>query len=278
MSVRCPARGVGSVVDGARRRGAWRVGVASTAPAKVGRSPPPKRTVSVAKSPNREREHDGRDRHDRRARWRRCLFDGRRARRLTAASSPSRDRSSEGRRDRGGGEHRMVTGTRARHTAASRRVRSLASVAMTTHDRPFGRLLRGLRARRRLPALAGQDDHRGRRPPLLHDHDEPPSAAHRRVVRGDADAVRQERRGRQPRLLARARHERPRRERRRDRQPRGRGAPAQAPDVPRRHDLRGDEGAREARVAEPSRPRRRHGRDARASTSAAKRSATSGAR
>ena len=36
------------------------------------------------------------------------------------------------------------------------------------------------------------------------------------------DPVRPERRGRQPRVLARARHERPRRERRGDRQPRGR--------------------------------------------------------
>ena len=43
--------------------------------------------------------------------------------------------------------------------------------------------LRGLRGRRRLPALAGQDDHRVRRPPLLHDHHEPPPAAHQRLVR-----------------------------------------------------------------------------------------------
>ena len=50
------------------------------------------------------------------------------------------------------------------------------------------------------------------------------------------------------------------------------------PDVPRRHDLRRDARARQAGVVEPSRPRRGHRRDARRSTSAAKRSATSGAR
>ena len=73
----------------------------------------------------------------------------------------------------------------------------------------------------------------------------------------DADPVRQERRRRQPRVLARARHVGPRRERRGDRQPRGRDAPAQEADVPRRHDLRRDEGAREEGVAEQARPRRR---------------------
>ena len=52
----------------------------------------------------------------------------------------------------------------------------------------------------------------------------------------------------------------------------------QTPDLPRRHHLRRDEGAREAGVVEPARPWGRHGRDPRASTSAAKRSATSAAR
>ncbi len=85
-------------------------------------------------------------------------------------------------------------------------------------------VLRGLRARRRLPPLAGQDDHRVRRPPLLHDHDEPPSPAHQRVVRRARDGARQERRRRQPRLLARARDERARRERLVHRQPGGRVA------------------------------------------------------
>src|SRR6266436_4167538 len=43
------------------------------------------------------------------------------------------------------------------------------------HDRARTALravLRGLRARRRVQALAGQDHHRVRRPSLLHDHDE----------------------------------------------------------------------------------------------------------
>ena len=70
---------------------------------------------------------------------------------------------------------------------------------------------RGLRARRHLPALAGQDDHRGRRPPLLHADDEPPPPAHERVVRRARDGARAERRRGQPRLLARARDVRARR-------------------------------------------------------------------
>ena len=32
---------------------------------------------------------------------------------------------------------------------------------MTTYDRPFGRYYEDFVARRRLPTLAGQDDHRG---------------------------------------------------------------------------------------------------------------------
>ena len=54
---------------------------------------------------------------------------------------------------------------------------------VTVYDRPVRPLPRGLRPRRHLPALARQDDHRVRRPSLLHDHDEPPPAAHQRVVR-----------------------------------------------------------------------------------------------
>ena len=46
-----------------------------------------------------------------------------------------------------------------------------------------------------------------------------------------------------------------------DRQPRGRVAPAQDADLPRRHDLRRDEGAREEGVAEQARPRHRERRD-----------------
>ncbi len=115
---------------------------------------------------------------------------------------------------------------------------------MTVYDRPVRPLPGGLRPRRHLPALAGQDDHRVRRPPVLHDHDEPPSAAHQRVVRGARDGAGQERRRGQPRLLPRARHERPRRQRLVHRQPGGRVAPASLAHLPRRHHLRGDPGAR----------------------------------
>ncbi len=73
----------------------------------------------------------------------------------------------------------------------------------------------------------------------------------------------QERRGRQPRLLARARHERAGRLRQGDREPRDRVAAPRAPDVPRRHHLRAHDRARQARVAEQARPRHRHGRDGR---------------
>ena len=78
----------------------------------------------------------------------------------------------------------------------------------STRARRLRPLLRGVRARRHLPPLAGQDDHRGRRSPLLHDHDEPPPPAHRRSLRRDGDAVRAERGGREPRLLTGARDER----------------------------------------------------------------------
>ncbi len=98
------------------------------------------------------------------------------------------------------------------------------------------------------------------------------------MVRGDADAVRQERGGGQPRVLARARDERRRRERLVHREPRDRDAAAQEADVPRRHDLRGDPRAREGRVEEQGGPRDRDRRELRATTSAAKRSATSSAR
>ena len=46
-----------------------------------------------------------------------------------------------------------------------------------------------------------------------------------------------------------------------DRQPRGRDAAARQADLPRRHDLRRDPGAREARVDVEGRPRHRHRRD-----------------
>ena len=184
-----------------------------------------------------------------------------------ATSPPSRDRA----RARSTSRVRFsATPTgRARVTAATRTTRHrrrspatdddtdddgdyrLAVAAMTIARAPVRPLPRGLRRRRRVQALAGQDDHRVRRPPLLHDHDEPPPAAHQRLVRR-AERAGPQRGGRQPRLLARARDERARRERRGDRQPRGRDAAAQVPDVPRRHDPRRDPGARRAGVVSRS--------------------------
>ena len=134
----------------------------------------------------------------------------------------------------------------------------------------------GLRPGRRLPALARQDDHRVRRPPVLHDHDEPPPAAYQRVVRRARDRAGQNVVVGQPRLLARAGHERPRRQRFVHRQPRGRVAlhrspPSTAtPSTPRRGCSTPPHPSRGTTVASwRSRPR--------PSTSAAKRSATSGA-
>ena len=66
--------------------------------------------------------------------------------------------------------------------------------------------LRGVRGRCDVQALARQDGHRVRRPPVLPAHDEPPPAAPRRELRRGDHAVRQERRGRQLRLLDPARH------------------------------------------------------------------------
>ena len=88
--------------------------------------------------------------------------------------------------------------------------------SLSRHDRSratLRSLLRGLRARRRLQALAGQDDHRVRRPLFcmitMNHHPLHTDAWYAER----ADAVRQERRRRQPRVLARARHVGPRRER-----------------------------------------------------------------
>ena len=59
---------------------------------------------------------------------------------------------------------------------------------------PLRPLPRGVRGRRGLQALAGQDRDRGRRPPVLPDHDEPPPAAHQRRLRGAVPAGPQRRR------------------------------------------------------------------------------------
>ena len=48
---------------------------------------------------------------------------------------------------------------------------------------PVRPLPRGVRGRRGLQALAGEDGDRGRRPPVLPDHHEPPPAAHQRRLR-----------------------------------------------------------------------------------------------
>ena len=48
---------------------------------------------------------------------------------------------------------------------------------------PYGRYLEEFEVGRGLQALAGQDRDRGRRPPVLPDHDEPPPAAHQRRLR-----------------------------------------------------------------------------------------------
>ena len=89
-------------------------------------------------------------------------------------------------------------------------------------------LPRGLRGGRHLQALAREDRHRGGRPPVLPDHDEPPPAAHQRRVRGAVPAGPQRRR-RPARLLARARHVGRRHLRQGDREPGDRGADAPAP-------------------------------------------------
>ena len=149
---------------------------------------------------------------------------------------------------------------------------------MTTYRPAVRSLLRGVRARRRLPPLAGQDHHRGRRPSLLHDHHEPPPAAHQRVVRRARDGAGQERGGRQPRLLAGARHERARRQRRRpsptsrsSRSSTGSRPSTATPSTPRPGGRQGRVEARSTTGASsPSRPR--------PSTSAVRRSASSGAR
>src|SRR3954469_21920655 len=115
-------------------------------------------------------------------------------------------------------------------------------------------LPRGVRGRRRLQALAGEDGHRVRRPPVLPADDEPPPAAHQRRLRGAVPAGPQRRR-RPARLLAGARDERVGRERQGDRQPRDRGAQAPGAGVPRRHAVLRVRGPREARVAVQARPR-----------------------
>ena len=124
-------------------------------------------------------------------------------------------------------------------------------------------VLRGVRGRRGVQALAGQDGHRVRRPPVLPADDEPPPAAPGRALRRADDRLRQERRGGQLHLLAAARHVGAGRQRQGHRQPRGRVAASTCADLPRRHHLRRDDRAGQDRVAVEGRPRRRARRDPR---------------
>ncbi|CAA9444758.1 MAG: 2-methylfumaryl-CoA hydratase, partial [uncultured Pseudonocardia sp.] len=124
-------------------------------------------------------------------------------------------------------------------------------------------VLRGVRGRCGLQALARQDGDRVRRPPVLPAHDEPPPAAPRRALRGEHHRLRPERRGGQLRLQPAAGDVGAGRLGQGDRQPRGGVAPAHGADLPRRHDLRRDRGARQDRVAVQGRPRRGARRDAR---------------
>src|SRR6478735_10042050 len=104
---------------------------------------------------------------------------------------------------------------------------------------PVRPLPRGVRGRRGLQALAGQDGHRGGRSPVLPADHEPPPAAHQRRLRGAVPAG-QERRRRALRLLARARHERVRHLGQGDREPRHGGAQPSGAGLPRRHAVRRD--------------------------------------
>ena len=99
----------------------------------------------------------------------------------------------------------------------------VASLAvMTIHERPFGRYLEDFAVGdiyRHWPGktITEADDHLFCMITMNH-HPLHTNA----VVRGARDRARQERRGRQPRVLARLGHERARRQRRGDREPRGR--------------------------------------------------------
>ena len=71
-------------------------------------------------------------------------------------------------------------------------------------------VLRGVRGRRRVQALARKDRHRVRRPSVLPAHDEPPPAAPGRALRAGDHRLQAQRRGGQLRLLAAAGHVRAR--------------------------------------------------------------------
>ena len=117
---------------------------------------------------------------------------------------------------------------------------------MTVHERPFGRYLEDFvvgDVYKHWPGktITEYDDHLFCMITMNH------HPLHTNDWFAERERAGPQRRGRQPRLLAGARHERARRERRGHRQPRGRDAAAQVPHVPRRHHPRRDPGARGAR-------------------------------
>ena len=131
---------------------------------------------------------------------------------------------------------------------------------MTTHDRPFGRHLEDFNpgdVYKHWPGktITEYDDHLFCMITMNH------HPLHTNEWFAENETVqKQERRRREPRVLARARHERAGRERRRHRQPRDRVAAARQAHLPRRHHLRRHQGARREGDLE-GRPGHRHGRD-----------------
>ena len=137
---------------------------------------------------------------------------------------------------------------------------AVPSATMTVHERPFGRYLEDFTPGDVLRHWPGKtiteyDDHlfcmitMNHHPLHTNDWFAAESVQGRNVVVGNLVYS----------LVSR--HERARREWRGDRQPRGRDAAAQVPDVPRRHDPRRDPGARGQGVVVEARPRHRQGRD-----------------
>ena len=141
----------------------------------------------------------------------------------------------------------------------TQRTGALASGPMTVHERPFGRCLEDFvvgDVYRHWPGktITEYDDHlfcmitMNHHPLHTNDWFAGESVQGRNVVVGNLVYSL---------VLG---HERARRQRRGDRQPRGRDAAAQVPDVPRRHDPRRDPGARGQGVVVATRPGHRHRR------------------
>ena len=128
------------------------------------------------------------------------------ARRWTARTPRRRASTRTGRRKEKAHGSEVVGGAPKMHRQQGRWRRLLTRPVRAGCVHAVRTQLRGVRGRRDLQALAGQDGHRVRRPPVLPPHDEPPPAPPRRALRRGDDAVRPERRGRQLRLLDPARH------------------------------------------------------------------------